>query len=317
LPFAIAALIFAGYYLLWRAGAQEMMKAVDTWVIDQRTAGLDISHGAVKAEGFPFFLRVQIDEPDIAAPGEWRWRAETLSLDALPYDLNRLIFSPGGEQVLSADGLGEWRGSAEDLRASIANDKTRGWVFAVTVGGAAGHRDADGASYSLASLVFDLAPAPGDPATLTLNLAADGLEFSARDETYAVAQLQAALALSESHMFSAPAPAASWRGAGGELTISRFFADIENTKIAVAGGVHLDRNQYPEGSLKTEIQSPAGLANLLGKAGALSPEEADAAAAGLTLMAMTGGGKITAPIELKDGAAQIAGVKLADLPRVK
>ncbi len=306
-----------GYYLLWRAGAQQMIKAADAWVVDQRAAGLDVSHGAVKAEGFPFFLRVHIDAPDIAAPGVWRWRAETLSVDALPYDLNRLIFSPKGEQLLSMEGLGEWRGAAEDLRASIANDKARGWVFSVTIGDAQGRRDADGASYSVASLVFDLAPAPGDPATLTLNLAADSLEYSLRDETYVIARLQTALALSEAPMLSGPAPAANWRGAGGALTVAHFFTDIEETKIAIAGDIRLDRNYYPEGVLKTELQSPAGLASLLGKTGALSSKEANAAAAGLTLMAITAGGKITAPIELKDGAAQIAGIKLADLPRVK
>ncbi|NOX81933.1 MAG: DUF2125 domain-containing protein [Alphaproteobacteria bacterium] len=316
-PFAIAAIILAGYYLLWRTGAHEMKKAVDAWVIDQRAAGLEVSHGPVTSKGFPFFLRVRIEAPDIAMPGAWRWRAETLFLDALPYDLNRLIISPGGEQLLSAEGFGEWRGAAADLRASIANDKARGWVFALTVGDAAGRRDSDGAAYRLTSLVLDLAPAPDDPATLTLNLAANGLEISAGGETYDMAQLQTVLSLSASDMLETPTPAASWREANGALTITHFFADIETTKIALSGAIQLDQALYPQGALKTELQSPAGLANLLGKTGALSQTEASAMAAGLTLMAITSGGKITAPIELKDGAAQIAGVKIADLPRLK
>ncbi len=316
-PFALAAIILAGYYLLWRVGAHEMKKAVDVWVVDQRAAGLEVFHGAVKAEGFPFFLRVHIEAPEIAMSGAWRWQAETLFLDALPYDLNRLIISPGGEQMLSADGFGEWRGAAADLRASIANDKTRGWVFAVTAGNATGRRKSDGATYRLASLVLDLAPAPDDPAVLTLNLAANGVEGSASGETYAVAQLQTIMSLSATDMLLTPTPAASWREAGGALNIAHFFADIENTKIAIAGALQLDQSHYPQGALKTELQSPAGLANLLGKTGALSPAEASAASAGLTLMAMTSGGKITAPIEFKDGSAQIAGVKIADLPKLE
>ncbi|MEO1137587.1 MAG: DUF2125 domain-containing protein, partial [Pseudomonadota bacterium] len=91
LPFAIAGVIMAGYFLLWRAGAAEMKKAVAAWVEDQRAAGLVVSHGDLEAEGFPFFLRLHIADPDIAAPGVWRWRTERLTLDALPYDLNRLI----------------------------------------------------------------------------------------------------------------------------------------------------------------------------------------------------------------------------------
>lgn len=316
-PFAIAALILAGYYLLWRAGAHEMKKAVDAWVIDQRAAGLEVSHGPVTTGGFPFFLRVQIDAPNIAMPGAWRWRTETLFLDALPYDLNRLIISPGGEQLFSAEGFGEWRGAAADLRASIANDKTRGWVFALTAGDAAGRRVRDGATYRLTSLVLDLAPAPDDPAVLTLNLAANGLEISAGGESYEMVQLQTITSLSASDRLLTPTPAASWREAGGALSIAHFFTDIEATKIALSGAVQLDQGLYPQGALKTELQNPAGLANLLGKTGALSPTEASAMAAGLTLMAITSGGKITAPIELKEGSAQIAGIKIADLPRLE
>ncbi len=316
-PFAIAALILAGYYLLWRTGAHEMKRAVDAWVIDQRTAGLDVIHGAVTAEGFPFFLRVHIEAPEIAMPGVWRWRAETLFLDALPYDLSRLIISPGGEQLFSAEGVGKWRGSAAELRASIANDNTRGWVFAVTAGDATGRRDGDGASYRLTSLVLDLAPAQGDPTALTLNLAAHGLEISAGGETYEMAQLQTMASLSRTDMLLTPTPAASWRETGGALTIAHFFTDVENTKIAASGAIQLDQNHYPQGTLKTELQNPAGLAKLLGKTGALSQAEASAATTGLIVIALPSGGKITAPIEFNEGSAQIAGIKIADLPKLE
>jgi len=132
-----------------------------------------------------------------------------------------------------------------------------------------------------------------------------------------MAQLQTVLSLSANDMLETPTPAASWREADGALTITHFFADIENTKIAVSGAIRLDQNDYPQGALKTELQSPAGLANLLGKTGVLSQAEASTAAAGLTLMAITSGGKITAPIELKAGSVQIAGVKIADLPKLE
>ena len=46
----------------------------------------------------------------------------------------------------------------------------------------------------------------------------------------------------------------------------------------------------------------------------MSEEDADSAAASLTLASIAAGGKLTAPVELKDGAAHLAGVKIADLP---
>ncbi len=317
IPFAIAGVILVGYYALWRAGAHELKKAVAVWVEDQRALGLEVFHGDIQTDGFPFFLRAHVATPTISSPNAWRWQGETLAIDTLPYELNRLIFSPGGEQLVSADGLGEWRGSADDLRLSIANDKERGWVLAMTVGQATGVRTDDGASYSLGALVLDLAPAPNDPTTLTVNLAASDMTLDIAGETYSAARLQTALALSKTHMLSGSAPAQSWRNADGELKIGHFFAEIEAAAITAAGDIRLDQDLYPEGALKAEIEKPAGLAMLLQKTGALTSKEAEAAAAGLSLMAITSGGKISAPIKLENGAAQIAGIKIADLSKVE
>ncbi|MHA7872551.1 MAG: DUF2125 domain-containing protein, partial [Hyphococcus sp.] len=158
IPFAVAAVVVIAYYLLWRAGAAEMKTAVADWAEAQRAAGLEVSHGALKADGFPFFLRVHVAAPAIEAPGAWAWRGDRLSLDALPYDLNKLIFSPRGEQIVSVENYDEWRITAADLRASIARDGAQGWVFSMNVADAVARRPADGAAASLGTLVFDLAP---------------------------------------------------------------------------------------------------------------------------------------------------------------
>ena len=136
IPWTVAAVIFVAYFMLWRYGASEMKTAVGEWVEDQRAAGFDVSHGALKTDGFPFFLRLHIDEPHIASPGAWDWRTDRLTIDALPYDLNKLIFSTRSEQEVFLDGAGRWRVNADDFRVSIANDKKRDWVFATTIGGA-------------------------------------------------------------------------------------------------------------------------------------------------------------------------------------
>lgn len=313
IPFIIAGIILFGYFLLWRAGAAEMKKAVHAWVDDQRQQGLVVDHGRITADGFPFFLRVHVAAPDISAPGLWRWSAERLSLDALPYDLNRLILSPEGMQQFSADGFGAWRGRAADLRASIGRDKTRGWVFSMTVGDWSAARASDAASAHLDKLVFDLAPDAEDPSTLTLNLAGQGLEARAKGETYALSDLRLSVALTDVDLLSEANAAANWRAAGGELLISGLYAEIEAAKISMSGAVSLDDRNRPAGTLKTEIANPAGLARLLEKTGAMTPDQAQQTAAGLSLTAIANGGKVAAPIELQDGAVRLAGVKIADL----
>ncbi len=307
-----ATLIVAAYYGLWRYAAGEMEIAVNDWVADQRAAGLTVEHGRIKREGFPFFLRVHIDAPHIAAHGAGAWRAERLSLDALPYDLNRLIFSPSGEQWITSEESGEWRFEAKDFRASIANDKTREWVFSTTVKEATAFGPA-GEKAEIASLIFDLAPAPEAKTTLTLVLAAAGFALRTDNQSLAVDEFNTALSLTQTHLLSGPEAAQAWRRAGGVMQLHGLNAVANEARLSVSGSVGLDEQSRPQGALTTSLEKPAGLAEMLAASGALNEEEADAAMAGLALAAMAQGGRIETPITLHEGVASVSGVKIADL----
>ena len=307
-----AAVIVAAYYGLWRYAAGEMETAVNDWVADQRAAGLTVEHGRIKREGFPFFLRVHIDAPHIASRGTGAWRAERLTLDALPYDLNRLIFSPSGEQWAALEGTGEWRFEAADFRASIANDKARDWVFAMTVKEANAYGP-HGEEAEIASLIFDLAPAPDAPTTMTLTLAAAGFAIHEGGSAVSIDELNTALSLTQTHMLSDAYPAQNWRGAGGALHLHGLTAVANEARLSASGSIGLDEESRPEGALTTTLEKPAGLAEMLAASGALGEEEAKAAIAGLALAAMAQGGRIEAPVMLHDGVATVAGVKIADL----
>ncbi len=314
LPWAIAAIVVAGYFVLWRVSASEMKKAVEIWVEDQRAAGMVISHGMIHADGFPFFLRVHIENPDLADGDEWRWRTARLTLDALPYDFNRLIFSARNEQTLSLVRYGEWRIGAEDFRASIARDKKRGWVFAVTLGGAKALRVEDGATAALDSLILDISPEAAGSTTTVASVAATGASFDSSVPEIRLDSLQTVLALSHTPLLT---DIGAWRGAGGALIINGLVATLDTARLSLAGEIRLDRNHFPEGQIATEASSPAAFAHALSEAGVLTAEDAERLAATLTLTAIASGGKINTPILLKDGAAHIAGVKIADLPRVE
>ncbi len=306
------AIIFAGYYALWRYAAGEMETAVTEWMTEQRENGLQVEHGAIRRDGFPFFLRVHIDAPHIASEDVGAWRAERLTLDALPYDLNRLIFSPSGEQTVVTEQSGLWRFEAEDLRASIANDESRGWVFAVTMKDASSNGPL-GQVAKIDSLIFDIAPDEETPTTLTLALAGAGYAFRDADRSIDVDKVNVALSLTQTHMLSGADAVDNWRHAGGALTIHGMNAAIDQSALSVFGTIGLDNENLPAGELTASLEKPAGLAGALAASGALSAEEADAATAGLAFAAMSQGGRIEAPIILHAGAATIAGVKIADL----
>ena len=132
-----------------------------------------------------------------------------------------------------------------------------------------------------------------------------------------VADLNTVLSLTRTDLLSGPDPVSQWRDAGGALIVTGLIAEIEDTRFSISGEIGLDAADYPSGRLDAEIAKPAGLAHWLGATGALSEEEATSAGAGLTLLAIASGGKISAPIDFSNGAAEIAGVKLANLPAAR
>lgn len=314
IPFIIAGVILCAYYLMWRAGANQMKLAVEDWVEDQRQSGLTVEHGPITSGGFPFFLRVHIDDPQIQSAEEWHWSAERVSLDALPYNLNKMIFSAVGEQIFRTENFGEWKLSADDMRASISKDRLREWVFSMNVGDATASRTEDNATLSLETLVFDLAPLPTEKTTFTLNLAAAQFDAASNGETYSLETLQTAVALSQIQLLSLGTQ--TWRDAGGSLQIAGLFADVEETKISASGEIKVDANNQPTGTIDAAIENPAGFARMLGKTNALTKNEAEVAAAGLSLMAFASGGTIETAVDMQDGEAFIRGIKIADLPRV-
>ena len=312
-PFAVVGLLFLAYFVFWRIAGNQIIAAVDEWAVEQRAQGYVVDYEQPRTKGFPFFLRVEIPDPKIKTPDGEAWRSHSLHLDALPYDLTRLIISPDGEQVFQSTTFGEWRINGDDLRASIARDNKRGWVFSVTLGGVSGFRPNDDDNFSLKSLVFDLAPESKDVDTLVLSFAAADFDGTINGEALNASTLETVLFLSETTMLSSDFPEEAWRAAGGQFTINGLNAEINGATINLNGAIGLDDWLRPEGALNAQIKKPSGLKSLLQASGALSRSEANATVTALSLAAFAQGGTINAPIKLEDGKASIAGVALADL----
>lgn len=309
-------LLVAVYALVWRAGAAEMRRSISTWADDQRAEGVDVSWSTLKVEGFPFRLRGVLTAPAIAyEESRLSWRADALRIDASLFAPDALGFSSRGAQRLSLGGAGEWSLSAPDGAARIRSRPRGLWELDVRSGPSRLER-LDGAGLVVTqSTRLSVAPDPDDPARIVLRLIMDGLDIEAED---AAAQFEAVLAdfaLSRADLL-VEAGADAWRAAGGAVDIERFALDSEGARLAARGTLGLDADGYPAGALAAEIADPGGLAVLLGRAGVLRGEDVEAARAGLTLAAIAGGGRIRGPLKLEQGEARIAGVRLAQLPKI-
>lgn len=311
LPIAVAALLVAAYGFFWMRGAETMRGLVEDWAEDQRENGLVVSYNAISTAGFPFFLRAHVNAVEIADPGRWRWRAESLDIDALPYALDRLIFSPRGAQNFESPEIGAWRAAGDTIRASVAADSDRGWLFSLEVLNGAARSETGAARISASQFLLDAAPNATDPATIEASLRADAVAFEDGSRAVSLSRVGAALG------FSQTAPGDGAGKPTGALRVRRLGIETGKTRISAAGVLHLDAEGYPAGAIDAEIENPAGLAELLGGAGVLEQAEADAVGTGLALAALPTGGKLAAPIVFRDGEASIARFKLADLPKVE
>ena len=305
----------AVYGLLWRAGASEMRRLVSEWVDDQRAAGLSIEHGDIGIGGFPFQLRANIDDVVIAAPGEWRWRTPRLAVIAKPTLFNGLSFEPAGEQSLFVAGFGHLSTNARRIRASISGDGDAGWAFDLSLMNAStviGDNDYIEAADFLIRVWSD----PASPTTVSAEVIADGLVTQLAGDELSLDAFSANLALTRLDALQSPAPGQYWRAAGGRFEIERFQLVKEAAAISATGALELDMDDFPAGIIETEIINPQVFVEELSADGLVGAAQKDQLIATLTLAAIAGGGTVATPIELKNGIATIAGVKIADLPKV-
>lgn len=336
LPFVLAGIILAVWYGVWRGGGTIMRAEVARIAEDHRALGATVSHAPLTLEGFPFFLRGRLDDVryDNGAPGADNvlFEADTVFIDALPYAIDRLIFSVAGRQRISAGAMA-FTIDSTDARANVASDPARGWVLRADAGALAVTATArDTAPPAIDRLttgpvIINVTPAPDHPTVLEISLTVDTPAVSmaqlranpdsasipqTASGALAARQIELFAAISASDQFSAPE---SWRAAGGTVDLRTLSLDAGTIRLDLAGRILIDRAGYPAGTLEARIDQPQNLAAILEAIGMIDEDEARALGGGLALAAIPGGGTVRAPIILQDGEAEILGQRVAPLPR--
>lgn len=302
-PFALAGVLVLVWAGIWTAGADAMKRSVEEWANKQRESGLTVVYDPPRVRGFPFYLRGSLANIEIADATRWRWRAETLFVDTLPYAVDRMVFSTRAPQTLEFHDHGAWTLNAESIRASYESGKGRKWSFDMESGPAALTRNSGNETIRVRRFLLSAARDPDNKRRAAASLIIDGL-------TTRLSRGDVDVNLIEAFIEGEQTPA------GGVLNLRRIVLDAGGGKLALAGALHLDERGYPAGRLNAEIVNPATITGLLATAGALSSAEAEQAGAALTLAAIAGGGVLRAPVLLENGAAHIAGARVGRLPQI-
>lgn len=309
-PFVIFGVIVFAYFLVWRMAAGEIEKGVETWIADQRRAGAIVDYSDIKRDGFPFFLRVHVDSPSVEWPGGAAWSGERLSLDALPYDLDKLIFSLRGQQKIST-GDGLWIFDAEKALASIERDKARGWLFNADSDAAELINQTTGERVSAASIKISASPHPEDLSKLMIGLAARDIAESSGGARATLDSVDAAIGVIGYDILALNGDVASWRSAGGEIDIIDVTIGVDNAVASIKGALAPSQSGFPTGDMIARIVNPAIWTEQLEARGFIDDQQAEQLGAQLTLMAIAGGGEISAPIKLSESEVVVAGVPIA------
>ncbi len=296
-----ACLVFAGSYAaLWTAGAAAMRKTVGA--LAELSGPVRIEMGSFRTKGFPFFLRGQMRDVSLRNEALF-WRAPEVAVDALPIGPNRFVFTAPGAQALDLGRWGAYEVTMSGARASVARahgafvaDAQADSITALPTRGAL--------ALSANGVLFKAAPDNAKARAIHASLFAGGFEVM-RDSR---------VARGEKLLFDSVLMA---QGEAAGLDIKQMTLTAHGGSVELTGVVTIGEDGYPSGVLQSTLKNPKGLAVFLADLGAISSDEARTAGAALALAAFATGGEIKAPIELKDGAARIAGVKIANLPKMR
>jgi hypothetical protein len=285
------------YGLAWRSSAVAIKRRIFEWAADQREAGVALSYTKLSFKGFPFFLRGMFDNVSIEAR-DGNWRTARVYIDMQPIAPRRLILSAPQAHMLQLANYRAIEIKAPDGRVSFQNSARSGWVVDLQTGAL----KAAIASYSIraSQVLLRIAPSAKSPLFFDVSFSASHAVFGLDGSRSQPADLEAMLTFS---IANACRPYA--------VEIERLELVLPHSSAEVSGKLSIVPGSRMDGALDAAVSNPGAIAEFLGRAGALAPNDAETAAATLTLAAISKGGKIEGPLELRDGDVRFAGARIA------
>lgn len=301
-PLAVGAVFLAVWAFLWAQGAAMMRTRIKDLAEAQAARGRTLTYGEIRTRGFPFYLRGEISAPAWSDGRGGSYAGDALYVDFLPYQPDRIILSPGGDQRFT------WRGEtwaivAEDARASLEINDERGWFLRAETGPTTIESPLRAARFD--RLVVNVAPTMKQSKSRDVSLVADNLSLPAKLAPFLIGKAETTFTVTPT---DASGP--------GKLALKGLALDAAGGRIEAAGEIGVTPDRQADGRVDARLMNPQAIAKSLGQSGVLEPREASAAEALLGLMAKQNGGEVRAPIVLKAGEARLLGVKIAKLPPI-
>jgi hypothetical protein len=329
---AAFALAIAGYIVWWFIAADRVEAATRAWIEQQRALGYVIEHDGIERGGFPYRIRLAVDNPSIEAPeaqGGWRWSANGVTGVMEPWNPMHVIARFEGRHNLRwRDGKTpmEIQAMAEEALASIVFT-SQGALdrFSLDAGKVDGFVEGFGPFHAERVQVHERNSMPENGGgvshdvavrldTVDLPPALDGPLGTRVARLHIQARLEGALALPP----SAPA-LEEWRAQSGIIEVQSLVVDWGPLNANGDGTVTVDERLRPLGAFAARIKGFGPTLEAVAREGLMRREDAAFLAASLGMLAKPddqGRATLHVPLTAQDGVLFIGPFKVAELEPV-
>jgi hypothetical protein len=324
LPWALFALLAAGWIVYWHLVAGEAERRVRAWTAEQSESGGEASVERIVRRGFPVLLRLELHTVTYApARGGWRAATARADLHVQLTDTQHVILNAAAPVALSRANGAVTNISADALIASL---RTQGGTLAVA-GVEADNLVLDDPQQdgrlTARKVVLNVRPDPRAEGDYQLAFDAQDLMLPRPVRSFEafgldVPTLRAAIAISHGAALleSAPQdPLGPWRDAGGRARIEAIELRWGPLETSGRGEGGLDEQRRLAGALTLPIERPAPVLTAIAN-GPNVNEDARRALALLAAGYAFTGNDITLDVEARDGVLRLEGLPVRLLPPV-
>ncbi|MEM6413783.1 MAG: DUF2125 domain-containing protein [Pseudomonadota bacterium] len=320
-PLIFGVLLFVGWWGLWRTATQTILETVQGIIVEQEALGTKLSFDDFKAQGFPFLWRGTFSNFRAEKDG-LHYHSDEIFIDALPYDLDRVIFSSRQTQTLKV-GNDIIKLNAEKARASIEGDPEVAWLGKIESPQSNILLEKTNTSISTGAFLLNVKPEPrsndgGDtvtdenseavreaPMNIATSFTISNIAVSYADNAFNIDDVEAVFSLKD-----------ILERERTKLVITGAGAAIGEARVLISGDLGTDFDGYLTGNLDTQIENPSALVAALAQAGVLNEQQAKTFTGVATFAAQKSGGTLSAPVILQNGKVKVMGFVVADAPRL-
>ena len=277
----VAGLYTGGWFFL----SAQLSSGIDTWLAQQKKAGLEIRYASQQRSGFPFAIKITVDQPVIASdrkPTSFVWQGQQAIITVKPWNIRDGHIDLSGPQkigIVKDKKTTTWQGHARVLSADMNYKSTDHIQLALNFGQI--DMKAEGAKTGTESqrvqlnrgrvVVIQQHHVKTTEKTPSLIFAGDVTGLHVPKSLPMILGYQFVKIAVKASVFGPlprkiqSLPLTAWRDAGGTVEVDHFEVDHGPLNLKTKGTVALDENLQPVGAFSSQIYGFSEVISILQK----------------------------------------------------